>query len=282
MDANVLELNRPVDTDDQAPAYPKGPGIPGAAKVDAIINLKLIHPDITQSEIAMRVKVYQPHVSAVLCSDYAKHAISGHSRSIRSVITGKLREGVFESVNYVVKLIRRGSNELNKDIKRPNPAIIQASTRAAINTLQGTGVFQEHQTITDNRLDTAQMASILDRAEQLKARLKAQISPNPVAISAQITTNSAPIKEQITPEPTGNKEIRTDEPKVGGVPARDHIPSDSPAHDTDAETGFPDNSEPQTSITSEPLVSEPVTPSHKDNAFSQPVAGERVNYFDRD
>ncbi len=101
----------------------------------------------------------------------------------RGQIARKLRDNVLISLDFIHKCVKRGQIEVKR--RKPVVSIVVAAMRGATATLSGTGVFQEHQMIANRPPTTAELASILDRADLIRTALGNQAA---LPVAAEITT----------------------------------------------------------------------------------------------
>ena len=205
------------------------PGMPRLHKQLRVIELTQLHPEQSYSEIARIVGIRADKAKKVIDSDYAQSRAE-IALDVRPLVRQKLKSNVIISLDYLKLAINKGLEELKR--RRPSSSVIFSPWSTPVSTLTGTGVFQEHQNIQNSAPSASELASIMDRAEQLRSNL----------INYSKNSRSEPGQKKLTPGGTG-----------GPGPALGH--PEPPSHDT----------EPNSEFLAEPLVVESVTPQSTDN-----------------
>lgn len=111
------------------------------------------------------------HDSLDVVSRKAKAIERMSSAELRESVSRRLARNVILSLDMIERTLVRGIFEARR--KRPVAGLVAAGARSAVSTLAGTGVFQEHASITATLPTPEELAAILDRAEALRDRIGA-------------------------------------------------------------------------------------------------------------
>lgn len=125
----------------QTPALPEtGNGWASMGTQLRIIDLKLLHPDASQGQIAVLAKVSRPTVSKTLSTEFAKQRLLVNY-DIRPVITQGLKANALDAQVLHRATMRRGIRELKRS--KPDSAVVHAAVKSATDTLKGAQVFKD-------------------------------------------------------------------------------------------------------------------------------------------
>ena len=157
----------------QAPVRIHEPkGLLRTRKLQNLVNLVLLSPDISVENLAQALAVHRSTVSQWLKTEYVRSRIEAVFDA-RPYLYKLLKRNTLDASEYVGKIIRRGIEEADR--KEPSPTVLQSATRSSLSTLQGTGILKDHVQLDSQTLDSKDLKALLDHASSLELSLRSAL-----------------------------------------------------------------------------------------------------------